>query len=126
MLPSALRIQGVVNDYTGRTYIFYDNQYFAEISDFNFSVLMFRKISDYFIGMPTNFNGVFRYIDGFLYFFHNENIYIYNQFLKRVERVVEKNLSIFDISCPRESLLEQLKRLLSKIISTNVQIPPNY
>ena len=119
-------INGVVNTYKGRSFILYNDVYIAEIDQCKLEAFNFRYITDIFPDFPTRFNGVFRYIDGLLYVFHDNSIYIYNEFTNMIEKTITKSLSLFDITCPQETLLQQLKKLVSQISSSNIRIPINY
>lgn len=114
---NSVKISAGVTTYTGRTFIFYDDSYVAEVSSCNMDVLSHGLIENEFPGIPSNFDTVFRYTNGLLYFFKNDKFYEFNEFTKELVRAGNKDLSIFYINCPNISLLEKLKHLLAKVSS---------
>ncbi|XP_022916195.2 matrix metalloproteinase-18-like [Onthophagus taurus] len=121
------RVNGIVTSNYGLPYIFFDDMYAIQV-DFNY----FRKervivsMGELFPGIPTSFNGVYKGSDGIFNFFVGDRILQYDEYLKEVVVTSHKNLSILGITCPYITILDQLKSLLSTIISTNLSIPVNY
>lgn len=115
---SAIRnITGIVNANNGRTYMFYNSNYYAEISECTFKNINYGLIEKSFPGIPPGIDSVFKYTNGRLYFFKGNNYYEYNEFTGKLVRSAEIDLSIFDINCPNISVLEQLRILLTKLYS---------
>jgi hypothetical protein len=79
-------------------------------------------IAELFPGIPASIDSVFRYTNGYLYFIQNNMYFEYDEFTSTVISSGHMNLDFFGISCPNESILQQLKNLLSKIISNNVKL----
>nr|XP_022916195.1 matrix metalloproteinase-18-like [Onthophagus taurus] len=121
------RVNGIVTSNYGLPYIFFDDMYAIQV-DFNY----FRKervivsMGELFPGIPTSFNGVYKGSDGIFNFFVGDRILQYDEYLKEVVDTCHKSLSILGITCPYITILDQLKSLLSTIISTNLSIPINY
>nr|XP_022909166.1 matrix metalloproteinase-18-like [Onthophagus taurus] len=121
------RVNGIVTSNYGLPYIFFDDMYAIQV-DFNY----FRKervivsMGELFPGIPTSFNGVYKGSDGIFNFFVGDRILQYDEYLKEIVDTSHKSLSILGITCPYITILDQLKSLLSAIISTNLSIPVNY
>lgn len=92
----------------------------AEIDLNNNSVRKIGLIDSVFPGIPNGIEVAYRYIDGNLYFIHDEIVYIYNEFLKTIKTTKPRNSLIFNLNCPTKPLLEQLQLLLSDIIFRKV------
>lgn len=109
-------INGIINSYEGRTYLFLKNQYVAEINECDNTILMNGYINEHFPGAPSDIKSVFRYVNGYLYFFTRNYFYEYDAFTKRTLRTSELNgVELFGVSCPRESILNQLYSLVSRL-----------
>ena len=125
-LPNVRKVNGIVNSHKGKTYIFHDDFYYAVLDECRLSCVKFGRISDLFPNIPNNIDGVSRYINGDLYFFHGMTVTTYNEFTLKVVSTHEKSLSILNIDCPDEGILQQLKKLISKIMAADIHIPANY
>ncbi|XP_071056533.1 matrix metalloproteinase-16-like [Onthophagus taurus] len=123
-LTDASKIRGVVTSNYGLTYIFFDKHYIIQVDEYFYrrkKIIM--SADEFFPGIPNNFSGVYKTSDGLLNFFVGDIIIRYNEYLKEVVSSSEKNLSLLGISCPYKSLIDQLKYILSTIISSNITIP---
>ncbi|KAL3272326.1 hypothetical protein HHI36_024385 [Cryptolaemus montrouzieri] len=120
-LPSNIKVNGGVNTYTGRSYIFFNNTSCVEIDDYYQRAKSIKYIEEVFSGIPSSIDHVFRYIDGTLYFFKGRMIYEFNEFSGKIIKSYRFSLeTTFNIPCQSEGLLQQLKNLLSKIISNKI------
>lgn len=115
-LPDKANINAAFQTNAGKTYIFFNNKSFIEFNENDSQILNRGRIKDMFPGIPENVVSAFQYIDGHLYFFHQDVYYKYNEFTRTLVEAGTFNWNIFNISCPNESLLNKLKHLLSKII----------
>lgn len=120
MLRFASHFHGMVNSYSGRTYVFYDDMLVNELTyhknDNSFSSNIYGgRLSNYFPGVPTSVDYVFRYIDGLLYFFKDRTVYQFNEFSGVMEKALPNSLELFNIQCPTIGLLEQLKSVLKQL-----------
>ncbi|XP_071051460.1 matrix metalloproteinase-16-like [Onthophagus taurus] len=123
-LTDVSKIRGVVTSNYGLTYIFFDKHYIIQVDEYFYrrkKIIM--SADEFFPGIPNNFSGVYKTSDGLLNFFVGDIIIRYNEYLKEVVSSSEKNLSLLGISCPYKSLIDQLKYILSTIISSNITIP---
>ena len=109
---STTKINGAVNTYTGRTFIFYNDEYYIELDECSFSVKKHGYTYDDFPGVPKNIDSVFRFIDGFLYFFKDGYVYKYNEFKNVVEQTEKYDLNLFGINCVSNRLIYKLVELL--------------
>lgn len=110
-----ITINGFFTGYTGETYLLYDNIFYVEIDECNMQILQFGYISERFPGIPEGIESVFRYTNGNLYFFKNGNYYEFSEFHKKLVKAGPFDLSLFDINCPTEQILKQIRDLLSKL-----------
>lgn len=108
-------INAVFQTYVGKTFIWYNNASFIEI-DNQYRIINRGYVRNIFSGIPGDISGAFRYIDGHLYFFREKTYYKFNEFKRKVTEVGIFNWKIFNLSCPDNTLLDQLKLVLSKII----------
>lgn len=121
-MTSNTTINGAVTTYTGQSFIFYDDYYCIELDGFGRRKGV-HYVDQRFPGIPSRIDHVFRYIDGLLYFFKDKRVYRYNEFTGQVEdSSVFKLETTLNIQCQSESILNQLKNLLSTIISKNMVI----
>lgn len=122
-LPHFMKIHGVLNSYKGKTYIFYNNIYCAEINECNLSRKSIKYMSEIFPGIPNNFSSVFRYIDGTIYFIKDDMIYEFNEFLNKATGSYKFEMeTLLKIPCQSDGLLKQLKNVLSMIIANQIII----
>lgn len=117
VIPYTNSVHSMFNSYTGRTYVLYDSNHYAELSfcDNWFRPKKRERLENEFPGIPAKIDAVFRYTNGHLYFFKGQTVYEYSEFSKKVIRALPFNLGLFNIECPTESILFQLKGLLSKL-----------
>jgi hypothetical protein len=115
-LPQDAHVNTVFNSYLEYVYIIYNNIHLGKIDRCSRRFEYLGLVSDYFLGVPATVDGVYRYIDGHLYFLANEFIYVYNEFTKTIKEVKPRNVKAFDIECPNKPLLEQLQLLLNQIL----------
>lgn len=114
-IPQDGIIHGVVNTYSGRTFIFYNDMYFIELDECKFHTKDRGLISKVFPGVPSKMDSVFRFTNGLLYFFKDETYYEFNEFTNNLVRAGRNDLNLFGIQCPNKSILERLKELLEKL-----------
>lgn len=111
------QLHAVFNSYTGRTFIFHDDNYFREVDECTFTVKSWGYISDDFPGIPPKVDSSFRFTDGNLYFFKNNTVYVFNEFKGELIKTERNSLSIFGLKCLNDDILFQLKNLIQKLIS---------
>ncbi|KAK9877795.1 hypothetical protein WA026_019475 [Henosepilachna vigintioctopunctata] len=120
-LPKNIIIQGVVNTYTGKTYIIFNNNLCVEYDECAGRYKSIKLIDDVFPGIPQRIDHVFRYTNGKIYFFKNKKVYEFDEFLGKVISIHENNLeTIIDIPYQNIGILHQLKLLLKNILSKNI------
>lgn len=110
------KLHAIFNSYTGRTFIFHDDNYYREVDECSFTTKSWGYISDLFPGVPPKIDSSFRYIDGNLYFFKNNTIYMFNEFTRALVKVERNNLSIFGLECVNDDILNKLKDLITKLL----------
>ncbi|VEN39419.1 unnamed protein product, partial [Callosobruchus maculatus] len=110
-------INAVFQTYSGSTFLFFDNDSYIEFIENPQQIIGRGRISDVFPGIPKDITSAFRYIDGHIYFFSHRTYYKYNEFTRIISKAGQFMWNLFDIPCPNTSLLNQLKTLLSKVIS---------
>ncbi|XP_049813823.1 collagenase 3-like [Schistocerca nitens] len=116
-LRNNFKLNGIVNTYSGRTFIFFNDFFYAEIDECNFKYKVRGIISREYSGLPTGINSVFRYINGMLYFFRDDAFYEYNEFTKKVVKYGIFDLSLFGIDCIKSSsLISELIIVLNNTI----------
>lgn len=64
--------QGVVRTAKGKTYIFYDGGLLSTIDECSFTINSHGYVDHTFPGVANNFQSIFQYQNGLLYFFHNK------------------------------------------------------
>lgn len=122
-LPRDMKVHGVLNTYKGKTYIFYNNFYCAEIDESTLLRKSVKYISEVFPGIPNNFTSVFRYIDGTIYFIKDNMVYEFNEFLNKATGSYKFEIeTLLKIPCQSDGLLQSLKNLLSMIITNQIII----
>ncbi|KAK9876460.1 hypothetical protein WA026_012774 [Henosepilachna vigintioctopunctata] len=115
------RPSGVVNTYTGKTYIIFNNNLCVEYDECAGRYKSIKLIDDVFPGIPQRIDHVFRYTNGKIYFFKNKKVYEFDEFLGKVISIHENNLeTIIDIPCQNIGILHQLQLLLKNILSKNI------
>lgn len=107
-------INGVVNTYTGRTFLFYNDNYYLEINDCFMTPKYYGLISKSFPGVPQGINSAFRYTNGNLYFFKDGLYYEFSEFNNTIIRAGRNTLSLFGIKCTTSyiNIIEQIKKLV--------------
>lgn len=117
LIPHNSKVNAIFNTYTGRTFAIYDNAHYIELTYCNtwFNIKRRERIEEAFPGIPPAVDWVFRYTDGLLYFFKNSTVYEYSEFTRTVVKALPFSLDLFNIECPGESLLIQLKGILFKL-----------
>lgn len=114
-LPRNCTVNAAFQAHSGRIYICYDNGFFIELGK-KYDIINRGRIKNIFPGIPEDITSAFRYIDGNIYFFRNSTYYKYNEFTRKVVEAGNLNWNMFNIPCPNDGILSQLKLLLSKII----------
>lgn len=126
-LNSKNQIHAAFTTYTGKTYIFYDNNLYAEIDECSFFVKNYGAIADTFVGLGQKVDSAFRYINGMMYFLQKNTYFEYNEFthsLIKMGKTSDLFTTLTGIECPNVGILTQLKQLLSKLINNDVQLVP--
>lgn len=113
---SPSNLHTMFNSYTGRTYIFHDDNYYREVDECSFTTKSWGYISEAFPGIPPKIDSSFRYTDGNLYFFKNNTVYAFNEFTKSLIKTERNNLSVFGLKCINDDVLLKLKDLISQLI----------
>lgn len=117
LIPHNSKVNAFFNSYTGRTFVIHDHTHYTEMSYCNswFGIRKRDRIEEAFPGIPPAIDWAFRYTDGLLYFFKNSTVYVFSEFTKTVLKAQPFSLDLFNIACPGESLLLQLKGILFKL-----------
>ncbi len=68
-LPSQSQIHTILNFNSGKTYIFYNDIYYAEIDECTLKKKNFGMISKDFSGIPPSMDAAFRYMNGWILHF---------------------------------------------------------
>ena len=110
------KLHTVFNSYTGKTFIFHNDNYFREVDECSFTIRSWGYISQRFPGIPPNIDSSFRFIDGNIYFFKNNTIFAFNEFTGKLSKTERNNLSVFGLECVNDDVLYQLKDLIQKLI----------
>lgn len=87
-LRDVRRINGIVNTYSRKTYIFYNNYLYAEINEYTFEIKRHGLIHEESPGVSPDFDSVFHYINGNLYFLE-DILYEFNEFKKCLIKAVK-------------------------------------
>lgn len=109
-------LHAVFNSYSGKTFIFHDDNYYREVNECTFTTKSWGYISDLFAGIPPKIDSSFRFTDGNLYFFKNNTVYVFNEFRGELVKTEKFNLSLFGMECVNEQILLQLKDLILKLL----------
>lgn len=108
------KINGIVNTYTGKTYLIYNEDYVLEIDECSFNTVRTDLLSNLFPGIPADIDGVVRFNNGLLYFFKNGNYYEYNELLKKTIKFGKKDHELFGLLCYNNIILKQFIEFISK------------
>ncbi|XP_075210308.1 matrix metalloproteinase-18-like [Lycorma delicatula] len=108
-------INGIVNTYTGKTYVIYNEDFVGEINECSFTVARTDLVSNLFPGIPADIDGVTRFNNGLLYFFKNGNYYEYNEFFQKVIRFGTKDHELFGLLCYSNNILKQFTEFIKNI-----------
>ena len=115
-IPNLHVYNGIVNTNRGITYIFYNDYYYVQMEECGTNIMTHGTIKDGFPDAPAEFQSVFRYEDGRLYFIKHGQLYEYNEYRKMLVRVFPLYLSYFGIDCPNVSILRQLHNIVSNLL----------
>ncbi|XP_064212311.1 matrix metalloproteinase-2-like [Tribolium castaneum] len=110
-VPSGKKINAIFSTYSGQTYIFYDNTMFIQFDECLLRPKKHGMIAELFSSIPSNVDKAFRYINGKIYFFKDNNYYEYHEFLQTTKSY-KFDLSIFGIKC---SIIDKIMILLNKL-----------
>lgn len=113
-LPQSSTIHTIINTYTGKTYLLYNEIYFAEIDEESYKAVRFGVISELFPGIPMRVDSSLRYTNGLLYFFKDNYFYEFSEFSKKIKRVGEMDYTIFGIKCYDGVIIAMFRNILSK------------
>lgn len=116
-LPKKSFINAAFQAHSGKIFVWFNNASFIEISNNDFTIVNRGSVKDMFSGVPGDITSAFRYIDGHIYFFRKEIYYKYNEFTRKVVEAGSFQWSLLHIPCPNARLIDQLKALLTKIIT---------
>ncbi|XP_075210258.1 collagenase 3-like [Lycorma delicatula] len=108
------KINGIVNTYTGKTYVIFNEDFVGEIDECSFTLIRTDLISNMFPGIPADIDGVVRFNNGLLYFFKNGNYYEYNEFFKKVIKFGKKDHELFGLLCYSNNILKQFADFITK------------
>ncbi|KAL6256603.1 hypothetical protein P5V15_012714 [Pogonomyrmex californicus] len=115
-LPLNTKIKAIVNTNAGRTFAIYNDEIVAEIDDCSMIAVRHNSLHAIFSGIPPAVTSTVRYIDGNMYFRVKRQFFKYNEFIRSVTMANKFDPEIFDIVCPRDGLLEQLRALLRRLV----------
>jgi hypothetical protein len=110
-VPSGKKINAIFSTYSGQTYVFYDNTMFIQFDECLLRPKKHGMIAELFSSIPSNVDKAFRYINGKIYFFKDNNYYEYHEFLQTTKSY-KFDLSIFGIKC---SIIDKIMILLNKL-----------
>lgn len=87
-IPANSKINYVFNTYSGQTYIFlyFNDDFYAEIDECSYRAKRYGYINQEFPYLPKGIDSAFRYTNGMIYFFKDDEIYEYNEFISLFER----------------------------------------
>lgn len=114
--PKNAVISAAINTNKGRTYVIFNYDNVAEIDECSMTIVRFRTLQAVFPGIPPSLNLAFRYIDGTIYFANDNTFYKFNEFTNTVTSVGKFDLSILNVECRRDGLLQQLQDIVSRLI----------
>lgn len=86
----------------------------AEIDEATLMVKRQQPLQTVFPGIPK-ITSAFRYIDGNVYFLDKKNYYKFNEFKDTLLQANTFDLSIVNVICPRENILNRLWDLLNRL-----------
>ncbi|KAF5286244.1 hypothetical protein FQA39_LY16341 [Lamprigera yunnana] len=84
-VTSKLKINAALNSYTGRTYIFYEQNFFVELDECLFSSRRYGYIYNKFDAFPSSISGVLRDTNGYWYIINKERFYQYDEFNNKMQ-----------------------------------------
>lgn len=113
-LPSNSNIQSIINTYTGKTYIIYNDIYFAEIDESLYQAVKFGHVSEVFPSIPMRIDSAFRYANGLIYFFKDNYYYEFNEFSKKLKRSGAIDYTMFGVKCYDSIIMNMFHNILSK------------
>ncbi|KAL6263009.1 hypothetical protein P5V15_001136 [Pogonomyrmex californicus] len=113
LLPNA-KINAIVNTNAGRMFAIY-NEIVDEIDDCSMIAVRHNSLHAIFPEILPAIMSAVRYIDGNLYFIVKGQFFKYNEFTRSVTIAGKFDAEIFDIVCPRDGLLEQLRAFLKRL-----------
>lgn len=96
-VAQSYKIKGIVNMYTGKTFIIYNEDFVSEIDECSFNITRTDLVSNLFPGIPADIDGVVHFNNGLLYFFKNGNYYEFNKFFKKVTGFRNKGHELFGL-----------------------------
>ncbi|XP_072394931.1 matrix metalloproteinase-18-like [Diabrotica undecimpunctata] len=116
-IPKKAHINAIFQSNSGQSYTFYNNMSYIEFSNDFTSEVRRGWIKDIFPGIPEDISLALRWIDGHIYFFRQNTYYKFNEFTRKVIAAGPFNWNLFGVPCPNENILQQLKTLISKLVS---------
>ncbi|XP_072400573.1 interstitial collagenase-like [Diabrotica undecimpunctata] len=116
-IPKKAHINAIFQSNSGQSYTFYNNMSYIEFSNDFTSEVRRGWIKDIFPGIPEDISLALRWIDGHIYFFRQNTYYKFNEFTRKVVAAGQFNWNLFGVPCPNENILQQLKTLISKLVS---------
>lgn len=121
--PRHTVIQAAVNTYSGRTYVFFSNDFVIELNECEFRPIRIDGLSRVFPQLPPGLTSAFRYTNGFLYFFRDRNYFEFNEFNNTLTKAGMNTISLFGIHCRKQSvfpeLISNLKNIIHKLEGNN-------
>ncbi|XP_056645125.1 hatching enzyme-like [Diorhabda sublineata] len=121
-IPTNSKVDVIFQTNSGQIFVFYDQAYYIEFNDGFKKILNRGRVSDRFLGLPKNPTAAFRYIDGYIYFFTQDTTttttyYKFSEYSRSVISSGPFDWNLFGIPWPNSSLKEQLKALLTRVLS---------
>lgn len=113
-LPSTSVINTIINTYTGKTYVIYNDMYFAELDEGLYKTVKYGLVSDQFPGIPMRIDSAFRYTNGLLYFFKDSSFYEFSEFSKKLKQTGKIDYSRFGIKCYESVITNMFRIIISK------------
>lgn len=111
------KVNAVLHTYTGRTFLFYNDDYYSELDECSFQFKNYGYTKDYFPGLPAGIDAAFRYINGKIYFFKDDYVYEYDEFSNTFNKKSDEEKAIFEvigIKCMESTLVSKLIEVLRK------------
>lgn len=113
-LSSNSVVNTLINTYTGKTYVIYDDVYFAEVDETLYKSIKFGHVSDLFPGIPVRTDSAFRYTNGLLYFFKDRLFYEFSEFSRKLKRAGKIDYTLFGIKCYDSIVMNMFRNVISK------------